>query len=296
MAGLESETARSGRISNPSSSAKRKQGKFDLVELAAGMPQGIQAVIDTRTRQRVNRRVSLLNFIFLAARTLDNKPDEEITADVLAHLQNIQRQLQIIWGRMELQRMAQAEGPDQLLEWAYLERLDADLDKEQLKAISQMSLQEIIDHDDRDFIRAFGRQIQNVIYRHILLRAISELWIEHLTQMEALRVSIRMEAYAQQDPLVQYKNQSTDPFKDLLADIRMGVITQMFRLQPARPPGAEPQLQPQRRKTRLTSGRKNQKKAAKSASGTKTWSEALNCAKRQLGRRIFWHPAMICIQ
>ena len=53
--------------------------------------------------------------------------------------------------------------------------------------------------------------------------------------MEALRISIGMEAYAQLDPLVQYKSRSTDAFKDLFADIRMGVISRMFRLQPAKP-------------------------------------------------------------
>jgi len=52
--------------------------------------------------------------------------------------------------------------------------------------------------------------------------------------MEALRVSIRMEAYAQRDPLVQYKSVSTDTFRDLLSAIRMGVISKMFRMQPAK--------------------------------------------------------------
>jgi preprotein translocase subunit SecA len=53
--------------------------------------------------------------------------------------------------------------------------------------------------------------------------------------MEALRISIGMEAYAQKDPLIQYKSRSTDAFKDLFADIRMGVVSRMFRLQPAKP-------------------------------------------------------------
>jgi preprotein translocase subunit SecA len=50
--------------------------------------------------------------------------------------------------------------------------------------------------------------------------------------MEALRVSIGMEAYAQRDPLVQYKSQSSDMFRELLANIRLGVMSQIFRLQP----------------------------------------------------------------
>jgi preprotein translocase subunit SecA len=252
-------------LQNIESIQKRQaeSGSFDLAELAAGMPQGIQAAIDTRTRQRVNRRVNLLNYVFLAARTLEGKTDEEITAEVLVHLQNIQQQLQIAWGRMELQRLSQSEGQESLLEWAYLERLNQGLEKDQLKSLSQKSMQEIIDEDDKDFIRAFGRQVQNVIYRHILLRAISDLWIEHLTQMEALRVSIRMEAYAQRDPLVQYKSQSTDRFRDLLSNIRMGVISQMFRLQPAKPrqPELEPMPEPKTEtvKQKAESGKKKRK-------------------------------------
>ena len=242
-------------------------GEFDLTELAAGLPQGTQAVIDARTHQRVNRRVNLISYVFLVGRMLENEPDEEITAEVLAHLQNVQQQLQVIWGQIELERLAQTEGLDNLLEWSYLENLSKTLDKEQMKSLSSKSLQEIINEDDEDFLRAFGRQVQNIIYRHILLRAISELWIEHLTQMEALRVSIGMEAYAQRDPLVQYKSQSTDRFRDLLSDIRLGVISQMFRLQPAQPrqPALEAAALPQRETPKETSndGKKNRKRHKK---------------------------------
>jgi preprotein translocase subunit SecA len=52
--------------------------------------------------------------------------------------------------------------------------------------------------------------------------------------MEGLRVSIGMEAYAQRDPLVQYKSQASDAFKNLLDNIRMSVISQMFRARPNR--------------------------------------------------------------
>jgi preprotein translocase subunit SecA len=194
---------------------------------------------------------------------LENKSDEEITAEVLAHLKNVQRELQVVWGHLELQRLSQTDDPKNLLEWSYLENLSKNLGKDQLKALSQKSLQEIIADDEEDFIRAFGHQVQNVIYRHILLRAISDLWIEHLTQMEALRVSIRMEAYAQRDPLVQYKSQSTDRFSDLLASIRMGVISQMFRLQPAQPRQSEPEPRMESKKDSPKQGSEDGKKKRK---------------------------------
>ena len=43
-----------------------------------------------------------------------------------------------------------------------------------------------------------------------------------------------MEAYAQRDPLVAYKGKASELFKELLADIRMGVINRMFNVQPRR--------------------------------------------------------------
>ena len=51
-------------------------------------------------------------------------------------------------------------------------------------------------------------------------------------EMEALRISIGLEAYAQRDPLVQYKNRAFELFQNLLSDMRMGVVTRMFTYRP----------------------------------------------------------------
>jgi preprotein translocase subunit SecA len=47
--------------------------------------------------------------------------------------------------------------------------------------------------------------------------------------MEALRTSIGLEAYGQRDPLVQYKSRAFDMFQQLMADIRAGVASRLFR-------------------------------------------------------------------
>jgi preprotein translocase subunit SecA len=61
---------------------------------------------------------------------------------------------------------------------------------------------------------------------------ITELWVEYLTQMESLRISIGLEAYAQRDPLVQYKNRAYELFQNLFNDMRTGVVTRMFTFRP----------------------------------------------------------------
>ena len=77
-----------------------------------------------------------------------------------------------------------------------------------------------------------GRQALTEIYRQLILGVITELWVDYLTQMEALRISIGLEAYAQRDPLVQYKNRAFELFQNLLSDMRMGVVTRMFTYRP----------------------------------------------------------------
>ena len=51
--------------------------------------------------------------------------------------------------------------------------------------------------------------------------------------MEGLRVSIGMEAYAQRDPLVQYKSQASELFSTLLVDIRSALVNRMFTYRPS---------------------------------------------------------------
>jgi preprotein translocase subunit SecA len=77
-----------------------------------------------------------------------------------------------------------------------------------------------------------GRRSLTEIYRQLLLGVITELWVDYLTQMEALRVSIGLEAYGQRDPLVQYKSKASELFQNLLKDMRSGVISRMFIYRP----------------------------------------------------------------
>jgi preprotein translocase subunit SecA len=58
--------------------------------------------------------------------------------------------------------------------------------------------------------------------------------VEYLTKVEALRVSIGLEAYAQRDPLVQYKGRASEMFAQLLEDVRGLVISRAFAARPRR--------------------------------------------------------------
>lgn len=74
----------------------------------------------------------------------------------------------------------------------------------------------------------------------IPLRVIDSLWVEHLENMEQLRDSVRLRAYGQQDPLVEYKNEGHKMFQGFLRTIDT-LITETImnmKLAPASQQGA----------------------------------------------------------
>jgi preprotein translocase subunit SecA len=86
--------------------------------------------------------------------------------------------------------------------------------------------------DREALVESIGRYALNELHRQVLLSATTELWVDYLTRIEALRVAIGLEAYAQRDPLVQYKTKASEMFAQLVEDIRGLVVSRVFAYQP----------------------------------------------------------------
>jgi preprotein translocase subunit SecA len=74
-------------------------------------------------------------------------------------------------------------------------------------------------------------EVRRQVERFVMLRTIDMKWIDYLTTMEHFREGISLEAYAQRDPLVEYKNQAFTMFNDLKESIQADVVANMFRVQ-----------------------------------------------------------------
>ena len=206
----------------------------ELADILMNLSVGNRMAIDTRTHQRVMRRVTLLNYIFLAAKLQQNTSSEEITRQILNHLEDAQELLEIVWGKMEYERFRLADLPISQLDGKIKQALVEKLGQERFDTLEPQKLDAFSENESELLATILGRRIQNGIYRHILVTVISELWVDHLTRVDSLRVSIGLEAFAQRDPLVQYKSQASEMFKELLSEIRAGVIGRMFLFQPRR--------------------------------------------------------------
>jgi len=66
----------------------------------------------------------------------------------------------------------------------------------------------------------FGEEAIREIERVILLRNVDEKWMDHLEVMDDLRESIGLHAYAQRNPLSEYKIAGADLFDEMILSIR----------------------------------------------------------------------------
>ena len=84
-------------------------------------------------------------------------------------------------------------------------------------------------------LEELGDEVMEQAERQIALRIIDRAWIGHLTEMDAFRQGVSLQAYGQQDPLVTYKREAFDMFDQLTATIRREVTRAMLRVQVAAP-------------------------------------------------------------
>jgi preprotein translocase subunit SecA len=201
-----------------------------MLALLLMMPQGTKATFDKKTHRRVLERTTRLTYIYLAAKLLETRTPQEIATDVLKHLQSAQEAIRRAWGANEFARIAGTtlQGLDPGLQHS----LRALLGEQTWASMQSQTLQSLGREQILSVMDELGRRALTEVYRQLLLGVITELWVDYLTQMEALRVSIGLEAYGQRDPLVQYKSKAFELFQNLLKDMRSGVISRMFIYRP----------------------------------------------------------------
>jgi len=204
-----------------------------LLEMLGAMSEGVRMVFDRRSHRQGFQRTTRLNYAFLAGQMIQDRPVPEVTEEVLDQLEGAQQLLGRAWGRFDFGNRSQNETTlDQELDSHSQALLRSKLGSDRYEEIKDLPLRELVDEDAQIVQEVLGWSAQNEVTRQLLLNTISDLWVDYLTRVEALRVSIGLEAYAQRDPLVQYKGRASEMFQQLLADIRMGVISRLFTYRP----------------------------------------------------------------
>jgi preprotein translocase subunit SecA len=96
----------------------------------------------------------------------------------------------------------------------------------------------------------YGADTMRMVEKSLLLQILDQSWKEHLLQLEHLRQGINLRAYAQRDPVNEYKREAFQLFSDMLVGLRetvTRVLAQVeLRLQRGEeePPAPPPRLPP----------------------------------------------------
>jgi preprotein translocase subunit SecA len=172
--------------------------------------------------------------VYFASHLLEDRDAEDVTDAVLEHLDAAEAALQTAWGQGEYARLSQ--NATRLGDFGPAAQVLAEPSSDGASGEDwrNRQLTDLTNEERERLVQAIGSYVLNEVKRQLLLSAITELWVDYLTKVEALRVSIGLEAYAQRDPLVQYKGQASELFHQLLIDVRAAVIGRVFAYQPRR--------------------------------------------------------------
>ena len=80
----------------------------------------------------------------------------------------------------------------------------------------------------------FGAETLREIERIILLRAVDSKWMDHIDDMERLRQGIGLRAYAQRDPIIEYKEEGYIMYEAMLQAITEDMIRMLFHVRAER--------------------------------------------------------------
>ncbi|MDX6422970.1 MAG: preprotein translocase subunit SecA, partial [Gaiellaceae bacterium] len=126
----------------------------------------------------------------------------------------------------------------------------SDITPDELKeevALERDALVEEFQQDARDAYgdkeKELGVELMRDLERYVTLQVVDTRWREHLENMDYLREGVHLRAFAQKDPLVEYRGEGHKMFEELGLQIREEVVGTLFHAQLA-PQDAEMLEQP----------------------------------------------------
>jgi preprotein translocase subunit SecA len=114
----------------------------------------------------------------------------------------------------------------------------SDISPEELReevALERDALIEEFQQDARDAYgdkeQELGVELMRDLERYVTLQVVDTRWREHLENMDYLREGVHLRAFAQKDPLVEYRGEGHRMFEELSVQIREEVVGTLFHAQ-----------------------------------------------------------------
>jgi preprotein translocase subunit SecA len=121
-----------------------------------------------------------------------------------------------------------------------VEELREEIDVGSREALTEEFVEDALEtYDERE--QALGPELAREVERYVILQVVDLRWREHLEAMDYLREGVHLRAFAQKDPLVEYRGEGHILFEQLGETIRQEVVFTLFHVAVTI---EEPELQP----------------------------------------------------
>jgi preprotein translocase subunit SecA len=141
-----------------------------------------------------------------------------------------------------------------LAEWAKEEGITSEEIRERITAAADRKMAEKSAN--------YGPELMRNVEKSLLLQLLDQTWKDHLLSLDHLRQGINLRAYAQRDPLNEYKREAFELFEAMLANLRQHVTSVLshveLRVQPQPAfamAGGEPEMAMAEERATGTTGR-----------------------------------------
>ncbi len=117
-------------------------------------------------------------------------------------------------------------------DWAKEEGIDKDAVEERIAAAADRKMAEKTAN--------YGPELMRMAEKSLLLQLLDQSWKDHLLSLDHLRQAINLRAYAQRDPLNEYKREAFELFEEMLVNLRQQLTSVLshveLRMEPPPPP------------------------------------------------------------
>lgn len=109
-----------------------------------------------------------------------------------------------------------------------------DFNREDILGMTKYEVQDLIKektlalYETRE--QELGSETMREIEKAIMLRIIDNKWMDHIDAMDQLRNGINLRAYAQRDPLIEYKFEAFEAFQAMIFSIKEDVVRYILRV------------------------------------------------------------------
>ena len=158
---------------------------------------------------------------------------EDLKSSIQAMVRDsIRRSVSRVAGEHNYLDSWQAEEIRKRWEKIFLQPGELSYTREQLEQLTPDQLAETLEQKAMAFYEPkeaeLGSQIMRELERVILLKVVDGHWMDHIDAMHELRRGIGLQAYAQQDPIVEYKRQGFDMFDEMIDEIKDDTTQAIF--------------------------------------------------------------------